>query len=426
VIGDTLYKKFKSVFEPILPKSAQSNNAGVVIREPLPSEIGHANQGSAASSNLLTLTTDAHASKLIDADTLEPLGVTQQAHLHPSLTGPLSAAHAAHDPITGEIFNYNLAFGRKDVYRVFRVNSGTGKVDILAELSGPDFKPAYIHSLFLTKNFVVLCIWPAYLTGIKILWEKNLMDAMSPFDSSAKATWCVIDRHHGRGLVKKFQSPAFFSFHSTNAFEEPAAEGEVEITCELATFENLDILHHFYYDNLVSSSPNVGKFKKLHPNTGSSLARYKLSSVPLTAKVTSKATKMSHQAEKILAIPSPRSGDLPVVNPNFSMQPHRYVWSALNRGKSSFIDGVGKTDTQTGDCIVWEHDKHTPGEPIFVPRPGAEAEDDGVLLVVVYDGESGRSYLLCLDAATMKEVARAEVGGAIGLGFHGKHVATKL
>jgi torulene dioxygenase len=426
-VGDTLYKKFKSVFEPILPKSIHSANIGVDIRVAQPAEVEQAVKQSGDAStnkNLLTVTTDAHASKVIDADTLEPLGVTQQQNLHPSLTGPLSAAHAARDSSTGEVFNYNLAFGAKDIYRIFRANPTTGKVDILAELSGPDFKPAYIHSLFLTKNFVILCIWPAFFPahGFKLLWEKNLMDAMSPFDPSSKATWCVIDRHHGRGLVKKFQSPAFFSFHSTNAFEESSTtEGEVDITCELVTFENLDILHHLYYDNVISTSPHIANFKKTNSLTNPTLARYKLAAVPLTSTKTN--SKICHPAEKILSISTPRAGDLPLINQNFALRPHRYVWSVLDRGKSSFLDGLGKTDTITGECVVWEHEKHTPGEPIFVPRPGAVGEDDGVVLSVVFDGVSGRSHLICLDGASLKEVARAEVEGVVGFGFHGKHIA---
>ncbi|KJX94128.1 carotenoid cleavage dioxygenase 1 like protein [Zymoseptoria brevis] len=431
--GDTFYKKLKTIFEPVIPGQTHRAAIGVAIREILPAEAEEVRKQLGSNStpvNVLNLTTDHSAVKTIDADTLEPLGVTRQEHLHPSLAGQLSAAHAEHDPITGEDFNHNLAMGRKDVYRVFCVNPATGKVDILAELTGPDFKAAYIHSMFLTKNFVVLCIWPAYLKGIKVLWEKNLMDAMS-FDPSAKATWCVIDRHYGRGLVTKFRTPAFFSFHSTNAFEEVVSNSstnggaEVDIICELVTFENADILRNFYYDNLVSNGPNITKFLK-SAKIDATLARYKLAAVPLTAKVFSQASKTSHPAERILAIDGGRAGDLPVTNPLYALQPHRYVWSILNRGKSSFVDGLVKTDTLTGEARVWEQDKHSPGEPIFVPRPGAEAEDEGALLSVVFNGETGSSYLLCLDARTMEEVARAEVGTAVGFGFHGRHVPKRL
>lgn len=68
---------------------------------------------------------------------------------------------------------------------------------------------------------------------------------------------------------------------------------------------------------------------------------------------------------------------------------------------------------------------HSPGEPIFVPNPSADPEvqeDDGILLSVVLDGFKGTSYLLVLDAKTLEELATAEVGGVVGIGFHGQHV----
>ena len=62
-----------------------------------------------------------------------------------------------------------------------------------------------------------------------------------------------------------------------------------------------------------------------------------------------------------------------------------------------------------------------PGEPVFVPAPGATAEDDGVLLSVILDPERGTSSLLVLDAATLAERARAEVPHHIPHGFHGQY-----
>ena len=55
-----------------------------------------------------------------------------------------------------------------------------------------------------------------------------------------------------------------------------------------------------------------------------------------------------------------------------------------------------------------------------MPAPGAQAEDDGVLLSAVLDGDSGGSYLLVLDATNMETLATAEVKGPhIPFGFHG-------
>src|SRR5205823_3388773 len=59
-------------------------------------------------------------------------------------------------------------------------------------------------------------------------------------------------------------------------------------------------------------------------------------------------------------------------------------------------------------------------EPVFVPRPDGEDEDDGVALSIVLDAERGRSFLLVLDGATFTERARAGVLHHIPFGFHGQ------
>lgn len=420
---DGLFQKVKSLFvPPASPQGAHEANIGVVVRKTLPAELEQvSSKVDLGDRKILTLTTDTASAKAFDADTLEPLGVASQSGLHPELTGVFSGAHAEHDPVTGDVFNYNLAVGKDTVYKIWRASPSTGKVDVLANISGKGIKGAYLHSMLLTDNFVILCIWPAYykMSGLSILWNHNMLESIDAFDAKSKSKWFVVDRRHGRGVVKSFESDPFFCFHTVNAWEQKAADGTVDIFCDLIQYNDLAVLHKFYYENMVSNGPGVESYEGQYGFTEAALGRYKLGGVP-TGAIEKPATG---EAERVLLLKSPHVGDLPRINPNYSTKEHRYVWTVIGRGKSSFIDGLAKADTKTGTSIVWEHDKHTPGEPIFVPRPGATAEDDGVILVVVLDGERGTSYLLCLDAATMKEVGRADVGYPVGLGFHGAFMA---
>ncbi len=52
--------------------------------------------------------------------------------------------------------------------------------------------------------------------------------------------------------------------------------------------------------------------------------------------------------------------------------------------------------------------------------PDARAENEGVLLSVVFDAGRGTSFMLVLDAQTLGEVARAELPHHIPFGFHGQ------
>lgn len=64
------------------------------------------------------------------------------------------------------------------------------------------------------------------------------------------------------------------------------------------------------------------------------------------------------------------------------------------------------------------------GEPAFVPAPGASAEDEGVVLVVLVEADGGSS-LAVLDGQSLAEVARARLPWGVTIGFHGTFVPSK-
>jgi carotenoid cleavage dioxygenase-like enzyme len=61
---------------------------------------------------------------------------------------------------------------------------------------------------------------------------------------------------------------------------------------------------------------------------------------------------------------------------------------------------------------------------VFVAAPQAAHEDGGVILSVVLDTRMAASFLLILDAATFRELARAEAPHHIPFGFHGEYLAS--
>ena len=71
---------------------------------------------------------------------------------------------------------------------------------------------------------------------------------------------------------------------------------------------------------------------------------------------------------------------------------------------------------------AWQRDNHYTSEPIFVPRPNATREDDGVVLSFALDGAAGRSYLLALDATTMQTIGTARMPVTLPNDVHGLFV----
>ncbi|KAK5047723.1 hypothetical protein LTR84_006388 [Exophiala bonariae] len=425
----TFFQKVQSVFQPASRESLAPNEASVAVtlsaNFPGVSSQGKKFEGSHPSNKVATLCnkTDANVLQMLDPETLEPLGLATQTVLHPDLKGTSSGAHAKSDPETGDVFNYNLEFGRTGTYRVFRARADTGKTSILATVH---YSPAYLHSIFLTEHYVILCVWNSFYKagGAPILWTQNLLDAMV-WDGKQPTTWFVIDKRTpdegGQGLVAKYTSDAFYAFHTINAYEVPSltTEGSFDIVADVNAYDNMDVIHRFYLDNVTSNIPQAHKYTdSLSGSARPDYRRYRLPDV--------KSTNSTLQTSK--AVLEYRSGasdgfELPVVNSKFVTRKHRYMYGICDTGLSTFVDGLVKYDADTRTFVRWIQHGQTAGEPVFVQDPDrSDEEDGGVLLSVVLDGPHGKSYLLVLDAKTMKEIGRAHVDGVVGFGFHGFHV----
>lgn len=424
---ESYFKKVMTLFFPArVTDSNLEPNIGVTISVNLPGfrsfqeSDEQGGKGHASGIKTLWSKTDAAILKQLDPETLEPLGVAKQEGLHPELIGTFSAAHGKSDPETGDFFNYNLEVNRQSTYRIFRVSASTGKTSILAKIT--DAPGAYLHSFFLTQNYVVLCIWGGHYAygGLKLLWEKNIADALAPLDPAKPARWYVVDRH-GKGVVATYESESFFCFHTINAWEQPSPSDpqKTDIMADLCAYENCDVIKRFYYDNLMSTSPGSRAYTgKKGDSTRPYISRWRLDAVNLPP-----TTKPRARLE--WTVPKPHSIEMPTINPGYFTRRYRYVYGVNDQSQSTFFDRLVKLDTQTQTPLYWQEQAQSPGEAIFIPDPDGKEEDDGILLSVVLDGFKGKSYLLCLDAKTMTEVGRASLNSVVGFGFHGTHVGAE-
>lgn len=434
----SFFQKVMAVFKPAEAPAPDAVSMSITLSADFPglTKAGATSLGGPSSigiGNLINKTDNSNLQSL-DPETLEPLGLAAQTVLHPDLKGPFSASHAKSDPVTGDVYNYNLFPGCPATYRVFRVSASTGKTSILATIRAD---AAYLHSFCLSERFVILCVWNSrhVAGGLKILWSRNIVDGLT-YDSSQPAKWFVVDRRPpeegGKGLVAVYDSDPFFCFHTVNAYEEPSATGEgMDIVADLVIYNNLDCLKQFYFENLVSSSPSADA-QAANLTYTTRLTRFRLPSVPT---LVTKVKPLPKKAVIEFQVTPDEVLELPTLNPRYVTRAHRYIYGVKHSDNSSFFDALMKYDTKTRQTTYWTKPGQSAGEAIFIPRKppvgvavdgdGAVhelAEDDGVLLSVVLDGAAGKSYLLVLDARDMTEIARADANGAIGFGFHGTHV----
>lgn len=164
---ETIFQRFFTFFSTLAGFGPDSRgrpddfNTSVTIA-PVLKPAGHTNEKRPAT---VVAKTDSNNIQILDADTLEPLEQKRYRDIDPRLEGELSAAHGCTDPLTGDYFNFSLKLGRKPTYVMFAIRGGfldpkeEGRVDVIAEIT--DAPPAYLHSVFMTENYIVLSVWQA-------------------------------------------------------------------------------------------------------------------------------------------------------------------------------------------------------------------------------------------------------------------------
>ncbi|KAL0576582.1 hypothetical protein V5O48_005414 [Marasmius crinis-equi] len=414
-ICETIFKKFFTVFKQSTDiTSPSSNNIGVTISPEMPGwkqvidglpegTLTHEHSGP----KYIVAKTDANLLQLLDPVSLEPLEISTYAKMDPRLEGELSAAHSCRDHEADEFYNYTCKLGPTSTYKVFKIKGSSGEIDVLAEIK--DAPPAYIHSLAMTSKYVILIVWQAHVAGagLPILYHKNLAQAIEKkWNPSLDTIFYVVDRQKG-GVVARYKTPPFFCFHQLNAFEDPDKD---DLIIDMSVYDDHSVIERLYLDQMRNFNADTGMIM-------GRARRFRLSSV-------TSGPKFARPAKVEFTLKQDESIELPTINPDHSHSLYRYAYGINKldpRDHHTFADRLIKLDMNTpeGGHKTWEVPGYTPSEPIFVPRPGAQDEDDGVVLSVVLDGEKAKSMLIILDAKEMKELARAEMETVYPIGFHG-------
>ena len=322
-----------------------------------------------------------------DPRTLESAGLGWK------VPGVLTTAHPHLDRASGGILNYAAKLGPRNRYRFFLVRPGSREAEVVAEL--PVREPSYMHSFGLTERWFVLAEFPLVVNPLHLALGRRPYIENYRWKPELGTRITLLDRAGG-APAGPFEADALFAFHHVNAFER---DGEVNI--DLCAYPDAGLVEDLYMERLRAGSPV--------PNA--ELLRLRVS--PDTGRV-----RRERLAE--------HGFDLPRINyGSVSERPYRFAWGA-GVGESGWIDHIVRADLEAGTSERWSQPGCFPGEPVFVAAPGSAngsrtaAEDEGVLLSVVLDGERETSFLLVLDARSLEELARAEVPHAIPFGFHGQ------
>jgi carotenoid cleavage dioxygenase len=320
----------------------------------------------------------------LDPRTLASLG--ERPPCQPML-GMSTSAHPKIDGRTGQAFLHG--YQPVPPYVQYYVLERDGTCSLAETIDTP--YAVMMHDLAITEHHVVFLLCPMLF---ELDPERSFRDWIR-WAPEKGLRFGVRSRAAG-GAVRWFEAPTpGFMFHPGNAYED-----EGRIVMDACTYLDGDALLEqlacFRAGRTVPRAGAVPFLYELDLATGACTER----------QLSDRGAEFPRLDDRRVGYPN-RWGYAVVGEPD-----------ALRPGPKAIL----KYDRTTGRSVAHElPPRHYPSEPVFVPRTSDAAEDDGFVLIVVYDGTTGLGYVAVLDARNLERapLARAQLRHRIPMGFHG-------
>ena len=294
-------------------------------------------------------------------------------------------AHPKIDPDTNEMHAmcYDYANNFDTVNYVVIDQNGSHK----KTQSIPFESRSMMHECAITKNYMLVfdlsVVFDLYKLGrgyFPFSWDDNHQSRIG-----------LLSRNGDSNEVKWFEIDRTYFFHTFNAHED--ANGNVIVTAAA-------------YGRLFDTDWN-GPFTESPPQ----LTKWELNTKSGQAKSTSL---------------DDRFVEFPRINPKLVGKFNQYAYAlASSNLKEPDFNEIVKYDLMNDTSEVYEYGSGKFGaEPVFVPAEGAQSEDEGYLLSLVYNQETDKSDLIILNAKEPKSgpLATVHLPQRVPFGFHGEWV----
>ena len=320
--------------------------------------------------------------------------------------GKLAHAFTAHpkvDDVTGEMlfFGYNslgidMANGTKQPYVQYSVASKDGQLVHTTPIDLP--AGVMMHDFAVTERYSIFMDLPLTFS----LERAMKGESAYLYEPDRGAHFGILPRHADQSQIRWFEAPPCYVFHTLNAFED----GD-EVVLDACRMERIDL------GALDSTAAPTPERKLIREDSRQCLYRWRFNMVTGAVK------------EEAL---DDVNSDFPRVNDSLVGRKARYGYTARFGGTSGMpeADAIIKYDLLTGKSEAHVHGPNRySGEGVFVPRAGGTAEDDGWVVFYVYDGHSGASEFVVIDAQNMTAapIARVPLPQRVPYGFHGAWIS---
>ncbi|XP_064598907.1 beta,beta-carotene 15,15'-dioxygenase-like [Liolophura sinensis] len=373
-----------------------------------------------------TETNALHKIDPLTLDTLEKVNISKLVAVN------MATAHYHHDN-DGTLHNIGVMFQGRPKTSIFKVPPPSDGKELFegAEIVGSSysrwpFHLCYMHSFGMSENYYVYVEQPLCLNVSNMVLSKFTQTSFCEWlqwYGNEKAAFRVMDKKTGQIVNPKmpYMAGAFFMFHHINTYEDNGF-----LVVDVCGYDNADVVNDHYLKNL--------RTEVRDPISAGKARRYNL---PLNAKPQDEVGT-SYMLENSLAKAEKKENsilcqheelcseaiELPQINyKNYNGRKYRYAYGA----GGDYLNQLVKVDVKQKSCKVWKDGNLYTSEPVFVPTPGANREDDGVLLAVLYEvaEPSNKTHLLVLNAESMEEIGRVQFDVHVPRDIHGVFINDK-
>ncbi len=298
-------------------------------------------------------------------------------------------AHPRLCPKTGDIWmmKYDLKPPFLSVYRIDKCGVMQQSFNIEKSYS------TMMHDFALTEHYLIFFDCPLVFDANNLTSGQDLIT----WRPELGVRIGVMSRE--TGSVQWFQTDAFFVFHFANAYEKGQ---DIIVDFVRHTELNLSKLDH------------LGKGEKTSPPT---LYRSKIN---LLSQIV--------QHEQL----DDRSIEFPRIKEDKNSLRHRFIYTPTTLENANHSSPMIKNALVKYDVEKCSSDIHDFGaaceidEAIFVPKATGTSEDDGYLMLFVYNQDDNNSELVILDAQNMKDkpLARIKMPRRVPHGLHGSWMSS--
>jgi len=281
-------------------------------------------------------------------------------------------------------------------YILYKLDTSKEPLHREAVVEFPNKRFSYLHEMAITQNTIILAEWPTYwnIGAITNPFFNDPAKLTLTWDPSQGTKVTVVDTNTGKIVSEHNDLGAYWSYHHIGAYEDDSGKN---IYMDACTFDSAEHLHTFETRTLKKNSYFIPKNinRRFIVPKGRPQEKIRVQNV------------------------GPIGFDLPIRNMEYVGRKYRFAYGTGHRNEGEWWNTIVKVDMDTGKTIQWYEEHTWPSQPVFIPNPERKSEDQGLLLTLMVDGKTKRSFILALDGETFKEVARAWIPVVLPYTSHG-------